>query len=80
MAGPRRTLGNPRAAADAAHTMPEGSKGGPIVRTMARGLTDAARGAAAVTASLARHATWYLRYRVDGNSRAQRAERDRERG
>jgi hypothetical protein len=46
---------------------------------MTKGIAGAARGAAAVTASLARHATWYLRYRVDGNSRAQRAENARER-
>jgi hypothetical protein len=60
--------------------MPDRGKGGPIVSTMAKGLAGAARGAAAVTVSLARHATWYLRYRVDGNSRAQKArDRDRDR-
>ena len=48
---------------------------------MAKGVAGAARGAVALTASLARHAVWYVRYRVDGNSRAQskreRAERSR---
>ena len=39
--------------------------------SMAKGLAGAARGAAAMTATVARHAAWYLRYRVDGNSRAQ---------
>ena len=42
-----------------------------IVDSMARGVAGAARGAASVTSSLGRHAVWYLRYRVDGNSRAQ---------
>jgi hypothetical protein len=52
--------------------MPDRTKGAvAIVDTMARGVTGAARGAAVVTASLARHAVWYLRYRVDGNARAQ---------
>jgi hypothetical protein len=41
-----------------------------------RGIAGAARGAASVTASLARHAAWYLRYRVDGNSRAHDARDD----
>ncbi|HEX8744627.1 MAG TPA: hypothetical protein VF712_16000 [Thermoleophilaceae bacterium] len=40
---------------------------------MAKGLAGAARGAAAVTAIAARHAAWYLRYRVDGNARAHEA-------
>lgn len=40
---------------------------------MAKGVTGAAREAAALTARLARHAAWYLRYRVEGNSRAQSA-------
>jgi hypothetical protein len=51
--------------------MPARTKGVPIVDTMAKGVAGAARGAASVTRSLARHAVWYLRYRVDGNSRAQ---------
>jgi hypothetical protein len=55
------------------------SEGEPIVTSMAKGLAGAVRGAAAVGASVARHAGWYLLYRVDGNSRAQR-ERDRRRG
>ncbi|HEX8052410.1 MAG TPA: hypothetical protein VF517_05415 [Thermoleophilaceae bacterium] len=38
---------------------------------MTKGVTEAARGAAAVSASVARHAAWYVRYRVDGNKRAQ---------
>lgn len=50
---------------------PPKAKGDPIVATMARGVAGAARGAAGAGASLARHAVWYLRYRVDGNSRAQ---------
>jgi hypothetical protein len=57
-------------------------EGEPIVTSMAKGLAGAARGAAAVGANLARHAAWYLRYRVDGNSRAQdgrEAVRERER-
>ena len=52
--------------------MPARSEGGPIVSSMAKGLAGVARGAAALTAGLARHATWYLHYRVDGNSRAQK--------
>jgi hypothetical protein len=59
--------------------MPARNEGRPIVTSMARGLAGAARGAAAVGANLARHAAWYVRYRVDGNSRAQQA-RERERG
>jgi hypothetical protein len=51
--------------------MPASRKGDPIVATVARGVADAARGAAGAGASLARHAVWYVRYRVDGNSRAQ---------
>jgi hypothetical protein len=47
----------------------------PPMTSVAKGLAGAARGAAALTASLARHAAWYLRYRVDGNSRAQRGSR-----
>jgi hypothetical protein len=39
--------------------------------SLARGVTGAAREAAGVGASMARHALWYVRYRVDGNSRAQ---------
>lgn len=58
-----------RTGADAAHTMPPRSDD-VFVSTMAKGLAGAARGAAAMTASVARHAAWYLRYRVDGNSRA----------
>jgi hypothetical protein len=53
--------------------MPARSEGDPIVTSMAKGLAGAARGAAAVSANLARHAAWYVRYRVDGNSRAQEA-------
>ena len=48
------------------------------VSTMAKGLADAARGAAVVTASVARHAAWYLRYRVDGNARAHDGRRPRD--
>ena len=44
---------------------------------MAKGLAGAARGAANVTASLTRHAVWYLRYKVDGSSRAQDARDER---
>ena len=51
--------------------MPASPKGDPIVTTVARGVADAARSAAGTSASLARHAVWYVRYRVDGNSRAQ---------
>jgi hypothetical protein len=43
---------------------------GPMVTSMAKGLAGAARGAAAMTANVARHAAWYLRYRVDGNARS----------
>jgi hypothetical protein len=43
---------------------------------MAKGLAGAVRGAAALGANAVRHAGWYLLYRVDGNSRAQR-QRDR---
>jgi hypothetical protein len=48
-------------------------EGPPIIGTVARGFAGAARGAANMTASMARHAAWYLRYRVDGNARAQDA-------
>jgi hypothetical protein len=65
--------------ADVVNTMPAGPKGDPIVATVARGVAGAARGAAGVSASLARHAVWYVRYRVDGNSRAE-YKRDRPRG
>jgi hypothetical protein len=54
-------------------TMPGPSEGKPIVTSMTRGLAGAARAAAAATASVARHAAWYARYRVDGSSRAQNA-------
>ena len=43
----------------------------PIVVSLARGVAGAARGVAGAGASLARHAVWYVRYRVDGNSRAE---------
>jgi hypothetical protein len=49
-----------------------------LLSSMAKGLAGAARGAAAMTASVARHAAWYLRYRVDGNSRAQDGRRRRD--
>lgn len=45
------------------------SEEGPIITSMAKGLAGAVRGAAALGASVARHAGWYLRYRVDGTSR-----------
>ena len=48
----------------------------PIVASLARGVAGAARGAADVGASVARHAVWYVRYRIDGNSRAEN-KRDR---
>ena len=47
------------------------AKEDPIVASLARGVAGAARGAAGAGASLARHAVWYVRYRVDGNSRAE---------
>ena len=47
------------------------SEEGPIITSMAKGLAGAVRGAAALSATVARHAGWYLLYRVDGNSRAQ---------
>ena len=52
--------------------MPAHSEGEPIVTSMAKGLAGAARSAAAVSTTAARHAAWYVLYRVDGNSRAQR--------
>ena len=58
--------------------MPARSEGDRIVSSMAKGLAGAARGAAAVSANLARHAAWYVRYRVEGNARAQQS-RDRDR-
>ena len=58
--------------------MPARPKGDPIVASLARGVAGAARGAAGMSASLARHAVWYVRYRVDGNSRAE-YKRDRAR-
>jgi hypothetical protein len=48
----------------------------PIVASLARGVAGAARGAAGIGAALTRHALWYVRYRVDGNSRAEN-KRDR---
>lgn len=60
--------------------MPAGAKGDPIVASLAKGVTGAARGAAGVSASVARHAAWYLRYRVDGNKRAQFKRDQRGRG
>ena len=45
----------------------------PIVAAMARNVASAARGAANMTTSAARHAVWYVRYQVDGSSRAQKA-------
>jgi hypothetical protein len=57
--------------------MPARAKGDPIVASWARGVAGAARGAAGVGASLTRHAVWYVRYRVDGNSRAEN-KRDRQ--
>jgi hypothetical protein len=64
------------------NTMPSRTEGEEIVTSMARGLAGAARVTAAATASAARHAAWYVRYKVDGSSRAQdaRAVRGRERG
>ena len=59
--------------------MPPDAKGGAaIVTSMAKGLAGAVRGAAALSATVARHASWYVLYRVDGNSRALR-ERERRR-
>jgi hypothetical protein len=66
-----RNLQPVRGGADVVNTMPAGSKGDPIVASLTKGVTDVARGAAAVSASVARHAAWYVRYRVDGNKRAQ---------
>lgn len=51
--------------------MPAHSEEGPIVTSMAKGLAGVVRGAAALGASVVRHAGWYVLYRVDGNSRAQ---------
>ena len=51
--------------------MPARSEGVAVVSTVVRGVAGAARGAAAATGSVARHTVWYLRYRVDGNRRAQ---------
>ena len=56
--------------------MPAETKGEPIVASLAKGVAGAARGAAGVGASVARHAAWYVRYRVDGNKRAE-LKRDR---
>jgi hypothetical protein len=55
------------------NTMAGRSEGEPIVTSMARGLAGAARATAAVTATVARHAAWYVRYQLDGSSRAQDA-------
>ena len=41
-----------------------------MVARLAKGAQGAARGVAGIGASLGRHALWYVRYRVDGNSRA----------
>ena len=41
-----------------------------MVASVARGVSGAARGVAGLGASVARHAVWYVRYRIDGNSRA----------
>ena len=50
-------------------------KGAVIFGAMARNVASAARNAASVTASGVRHAAWYVRYQVDGSSRAQKAPR-----
>jgi hypothetical protein len=71
------TFKHRRGGADVAITMPARSEEDPIVASLARGVAGAARGAAGVGASLARHAVWYVRYRVDGNSRAE-YKRDRQ--
>jgi hypothetical protein len=60
-----------RAALPMLSTMPDRTEGAPIVSTISKGVAGAARAPAAVTANLARHAIWYVRYRVEGNSRAQ---------
>ena len=52
--------------------MPAQSEGDPIFTSMAKGLAGVARSAAAVSTNAARHAAWYVLYRVDGNSRAQK--------
>ena len=62
--------------ADVVNTMPVPPKGDSIVASLTKGAASAARGAAAVGATVARHAAWYLRYRVDGNKRAEN-KRDR---
>jgi hypothetical protein len=54
---------------DAPSTGQEGS----IVETVARNMVSVARGAATATASGLRHAVWYVRYQLDGTSRAQKA-------
>jgi hypothetical protein len=42
------------------------------VTEMGRSAARAARGAASVGSAAARHAFWYVRYQVDGTSRARR--------
>jgi hypothetical protein len=54
-------------------------RGAQIIVAMARNVASAARNAASVTASGVRHAAWYLRYQVDGSSRAQKARPPRRR-
>jgi hypothetical protein len=54
---------------------------GDVVRIgdLSRTATRVARGAGSVTSAVARHALWYLRYQVDGTSRARRERRQTER-
>jgi predicted nucleic acid-binding Zn ribbon protein len=66
-----RTLQQRRTVADAVNTMAAPVKGDPMVATVARAIAGAARDVAGTGAQLTRHAVWYVRYRVDGNSRAQ---------
>jgi len=55
------------------NTMPaHREKGAVIFVAMARNVASVTRNAASVTASGVRHAVWYVRYQVDGNSRAQK--------
>ena len=50
-----------------------------MVASLLRNVASVARGAASVTASVARHAAWYVRYQVDGDSRDQDARPGRRR-
>jgi hypothetical protein len=71
-AGDSGRLHELRAVADDGYGAHRSEGLGLIFEVMTRSLASAARAAYSVTSSAARHAAWYLRYQVDGTSRARR--------